>query len=459
MKVKTNFYQDVKKRKKIVMQREGKNVHNAKGDVVSYAKYSNPTTEKPVVRVNQNRKWFSNTRTIGQEELQSFREELKKTTLEPYKVLVQQKKLPLSLLKEPKSRPVASLTATEPFAGVFGPKALRKKPSIRSVSLKDYANEISNLKEPIKKELVPFLDKPAAVDPIFQKGKSKRIWGEYFKVLDSSDIILHVLDCRNPIGTYCKTIKEYIENEAKQKTLVIVLNKSDLVPKTVVEKWQKYFSKKSPTVVYQADINSSFGKRTLISILRQLSNIHKTKNQINVGFVGYPNVGKSSVINSLRSKKVCVAAPIPGQTRVWQYVSLTKRINLIDCPGIVPTNQETETDKVLKGVVRITNLPEPEDHIKAVLDLVNREHVRNLYKIDSWNDSEDFLTKLAIRSGKLHKGGIPDISTVARKILTDWLGGRLPFYIIPEEYKSMINAPALDGARSETRLCDSKKEE
>ena len=49
--------------------------------------------------------------------------------------------------------------------------------------------------------------------------------------------------------------------------------------------------------------------------------------------IGYPNVGKSSVINTLRSKKVCNVAPIAGETKVWQYITLMKRIYLIDCPG------------------------------------------------------------------------------------------------------------------------------
>ena len=51
--------------------------------------------------------------------------------------------------------------------------------------------------------------------------------------------------------------------------------------------------------------------------------------------VGYPNVGKSSVINTLISKKSCKVAPVPGETKIWQYISLMKRIFLIDCPGVV----------------------------------------------------------------------------------------------------------------------------
>jgi len=80
--------------------------------------------------------------------------------------------------------------------------------------------------------------------------------------------------------------------------------------------------------------------------------LHREKKQISVGFVGYPNVGKSSIINTLRGEKVCKAAPIPGETKVWQYITLFKRIFLIDCPGVVYDNtNNTESDAVLKGVV------------------------------------------------------------------------------------------------------------
>ncbi len=89
---------------------------------------------------------------------------------------------------------------------------------------------------------------------------------------------------------------------------------------------------------------------------------------ISVGFVGYPNVGKSSVINTLRTKKVCKVAPVPGETRVWQYITLMKRIFLIDCPGVVYNKTtDTEDDIVLKGVVRVENLEEPTFHVDQVL--------------------------------------------------------------------------------------------
>lgn len=79
-------------------------------------------------------------------------------------------------------------------------------------------------------------------------------------------------------------------------------------------------------------------------------------------------MGKSSVINTLRSKKVCKVAPIAGETKVWQYITLMRRIYLIDCPGVVQPSGETDTEKVLKGVVRVELVNNPEDYIEAVLE-------------------------------------------------------------------------------------------
>ncbi|ETN75932.1 hypothetical protein NECAME_12031 [Necator americanus] len=74
--------------------------------------------------------------------------------------------------------------------------------------------------------------------------------------------------------------------------------------------------------------------------------------RISVGFIGYPNVGKSSIVNTLRKKKVCKTAPIAGETKVWQYVMLMRRIYMIDCPGVVYPQGDSETQIILKGVLR-----------------------------------------------------------------------------------------------------------
>merc|ERR1719160_1662725 len=137
-------------------------------------------------------------------------------------------------------------------------------------------------------------------------------------------------------------------------------------------------------------------------------------------------------------KKVCKAAPIPGETKVWQYVSLTKKIFLIDCPGIVPpTDKDFAADsaKVLKGVVRAERIEFPSNYIPEVLTRVKHKYLLERYKLPSdtepWEDHEEFLKMLAIKMGKLRKGGEPDVEIVARMILYDWQRGRLPFFTPP----------------------------
>lgn len=151
-------------------------------------------------------------------------------------------------------------------------------------------------------------------------------------------------------------------------------------------------------------------------------------------------MGKSSIINTLRSKKVCKVAPIAGETKVWQYITLMRRIYLIDCPGVVYPSAETDTEKVLKGVVRVELVNNPEDYIGAVLERVKSEYIKKTFKIDGWSDTVDFLEQLARRSGKLLKKGEPDISSVAKMVLNDWQRGKLPFYCFPPGFETPLSA-------------------
>ena len=94
--------------------------------------------------------------------------------------------------------------------------------------------------------------------------------------------------------------------------------------------------------------------------------------------LGYPNVGKSSIINTLRQKNVCKTAPIPGETKVWQYITLYKKIFLIDCPGVVtPAKDETEANIVLKGVLRVENIPDPSHYIEDLILRVKKVFKQN----------------------------------------------------------------------------------
>lgn len=150
-----------------------------------------------------------------------------------------------------------------------------------------------------------------------------------------------------------------------------------------------------------------------------------------MGIIGYPNVGKSSVINTLKGEKVCKAAPVPGETKVWQYVTLTKRIFLIDSPGVVYDVGDDETETVLKGVVRAERLKDPTDFVAPMLARLKKEHLVRQYGVADWDDAHDFLTKLARMKGKLLPNGEPCVDTVAKIMINDWQRGKLPFFVPP----------------------------
>lgn len=213
-------------------------------------------------------------------------------------------------------------------------------------------------------------------------------------------------------------------------------------------RYVQYLTPRYPTLAFHASPNHSFGKGSLIQLLRQFSQLHSDKKQISVGFIGYPNVGKSSVINTLKSGKVCKVAPIPGETKVWQYITLTRRIYLIDCPGIVPTSaNDSLTSTVLKGVVRVEALPTPSDHVPALMKRVKPLYLSRTYGVPlpdpddptkGW-ESEAFLEKLARMKGRLLKGGEPDLEGVAKIVLSDWVRGRIPFFVSPPERPEELN--------------------
>ena len=188
-------------------------------------------------------------------------------------------------------------------------------------------------------------------------------------------------------------------------------------------------SREYPTLAFHASITNSFGKGSLIQLLRQFSSLHSERKQISVGFIGYPNTGKSSIINTLRKKKVCQVAPIPGETKVWQYITLMKRIYLIDCPGVVPPNQnDTEQDILLRGVVRVENVEHPEQYIQAVLDKTKAHHIERTYDVRGWTKATEFLELLARKGGRLLKGGEADLDGVAKMVLNDFMRGKIPWF-------------------------------
>ncbi|KAG2245777.1 hypothetical protein Bca4012_091282 [Brassica carinata] len=280
---------------------------------------------------------------------------------------------------------------------------------------------------------------------------------ELKKVIELSDVILEVLDARDPLGTRCTAMEGMVAEAGPNKQCVLVLNKIDLVPREAAEKWLKYLREESPAVAFKCSTqeqrsNSGWksskasskpssvlqtsdclGADTLIKLLKNYSRSHELKKSITVGIIGLPNVGKSSLINSLKRAHVVNVGATPGLTRSLQEVHLDKNVKLLDCPGVVllKTSSANDASIALRNCKKIEKLEDPVSPVKEILKLCSTQMLVTLYKIPSFEGVDDFLYKVATVRGKLKKGGLVDIEAAARIVLRNWNEGKIPFYTMP----------------------------
>ena len=361
-----HFKRDKATINRLQMYRSGKPVRDKDGritggDFMGKDRAGNATIDSSTGRVAPDRRWFGNTRVVSAPQLDRFREVMAAKSADPYAVVLHSKSVPMGLLVDTKVQRRAHLLSAESFKDTFGKGAQRKRPRIAAMDV----GELLSAAEKADGDYVESggkvivgsgggmaaetsggaggaggdtsasvalskLDKFCARDAILMKGTSRRIWAELYRVLDCSDVVVQVLDARDPQGTRSLAIEKHLRESAKHKNLIFVLNKVDLVPTWVTRRWVAALSREAPCLAFTAgNIKKPFGKGSLIALLRQLAKLHADKKAISVGFVGYPNVGKSSIINALKGSKACNVAPIPGETKVWQYVTLMKRVFLI----------------------------------------------------------------------------------------------------------------------------------
>ncbi len=244
-------------------------------------------------------------------------------------------------------------------------------------------------------------------------------WDLLLELVDQCDVVIEVLDARFPNDTRSKKLESLVFDKGKR--LIIVLNKCDLVPKSACDMAEQEITKEGIPVI-QFSAKNRWGSRRLRNAIRFIGN-DLGLDTIKVGVVGYANVGKSSVISLLKGRSSAKAAPRPGFTRGLQWVRVSRRIRLLDSPGIIP-REEGNVRLALKGAYDVTKLDDPELAAMKLLDQMPETLKQRAFP-GIPDDPEEALEFLAEKWRMLRKGGELDTERAARKLLIDWQKGKL----------------------------------
>ncbi|EED24098.1 GTP binding protein, putative [Talaromyces stipitatus ATCC 10500] len=317
------------------------------------------------------------------------------------------------------------------------------------------------------------VDIPTISSQVSSKESSRRAFDKVFKqVAAAADVILYVLDARDPEGTRSKDVeREIMAAEGGSKRLILILNKIDLVPPAVLKGWLIHLRRYFPTLPLKASNGApnahSFDHKqltvkgtseTLFKALKSYSQTSQLKRAISVGVIGYPNVGKSSVINALTARlnrgrsNACPTGAEAGVTTSLREVKLDSKLKLIDSPGIVFPNTSSNKSKkkkendearlVLLNAVPPKQITDPVPAVNLLLKRLSASEtlfqkmlslygINSLFPMNGGDKTTDFLIQVARNRGRLGKGGVPNVQSAAMAVITDWRDGRIQGWLEP----------------------------
>jgi len=275
------------------------------------------------------------------------------------------------------------------------------------------------------------------------RGNHESYWDVVKRIIIESDLVLEVLDAR---------LVELSRNEEVEKLIseigrpmLFVINKSDLVSRQSLKNQVKELKKKGEVVFISAKnkqatrilfyaikkVFKKYGKREVILRGRfdPKPRFREARADIVVGVLGYPNVGKSSIINCLAHKKKMKVSKKAGTTHGVHWIKANDEIKLLDSPGVIPLTKEDDVRYGLIGAKDSERLKNPELVAYAVIKLFlkySKKKLEEHYKIEIKNEIvEEIIENIAEKKGHLLKGGRFDENRTISMIVRDWQQGRL----------------------------------
>ncbi|KAI1767720.1 P-loop containing nucleoside triphosphate hydrolase protein [Hypoxylon sp. FL1150] len=353
--------------------------------------------------------------------------------------------------------------------------------------------------------------------------RNLEVWRQLWRVIERSDLVVQIVDARNPLMFRSEDLEDYVKDVDPAKKNLLLVNKADMMTTSQRKAWATYFKQKrvayrffsaslakqlneerdledepeeplngqsaNPKTKQRADSDSESASEdesdedaedsgvslshdvdedTRILTVEELEEIFlehaydpdEPDKKLQIGLVGYPNVGKSSTINALvGAKKVSVSAT-PGKTKHFQTIHLSEKVMLCDCPGLVfPNFATTKADLVCNGVLPIDQLREFTGPAALVAHRIPQPFLEAVYGIHiktrpleeggtGQPTASELLAAYAKARGFTTQGvGQPDESRAARVILKDYVNGKLLYVEPPPD--------GVDGAEFNRELYDS----
>uniref|UniRef100_K3WPD8 CP-type G domain-containing protein n=1 Tax=Globisporangium ultimum (strain ATCC 200006 / CBS 805.95 / DAOM BR144) TaxID=431595 RepID=K3WPD8_GLOUD len=285
--------------------------------------------------------------------------------------------------------------------------------------------------------------------------------------VQKSDLVLIVLDARDPQGSRSLSLEDGLIVKGNKK-VVLVLNKIDLVAPDVAQKWVTYLRRFHPTIPVRslnnpvADVKKKNkivkGQQALYERTQGLQDLRDNGNvqtlrlfldeasknaegPFHVAILGYPNVGKSTLVNSLKKRLVAQVSANPTSTKRALEIQYNDKITLIDCPALDAAYSEESAVILRHSIANIFT----EDPVPAVKSLIERGDAANFMQslqLPGFRNHEEFIARLAVKRNILRKGGDPDILLTARTFLTGLGNGSFSASCLPPaKSKSRFEAP------------------
>lgn len=259
---------------------------------------------------------------------------------------------------------------------------------------------------------------------------------ELVKRLKSVDVVLEMRDARIPISSVNHDFEELLY----QKKRILLFNKTGLADVQITNKWNKFYKKTDIPFLFidalkKVDLDKIFPlARSLMKHKWATFNKKGISNPLlKIMIVGIPNVGKSSLINSLSNRKAARIGPEPGVTKHQDWIKLDKNVVLLDTPGILwprIKNREVGLRLTITGAIKdsIVGTKQLSNYLLYILKQEESKRLGTFYGLDLSEidlPPEDLIKKIAKKRGCLKKGGNIDQNRVESLLLRDFRAGKL----------------------------------